>query len=107
MNVKFQQWNCTIGMRSYQNNRIAILLNDADDFSPVAVATVNIPSEALAQDEVIIKDYSENTGMTEALVRAGLIHRPHRMVEAGFTVADVCRLTEAGLRMASASAVNR
>jgi hypothetical protein len=38
----------------------------------VATATLNLPEIALGPDEVIIKDYSENEGMLDTLILAGL-----------------------------------
>lgn len=91
--VKFREWNCRISFDRYLNNRIAIQLYDLEDGSPVATATVNIPDlDFLNKDEVIIKDYSENEGMLEALINADIISKPLYYVLTSFVKCPVCKL---------------
>lgn len=92
MFVKFNQWSCNIIIRNYGNGRPALQLMDAEDGSPVAVATINIPEENLKENEVIIKDYSENAGMYNALLDAGIISEQKRAVASGYIIAPVCDL---------------
>jgi hypothetical protein len=73
MNVRFKDWDCVLQFEQYHNGRTAILLIDAEDSSPIATATVNIPEASVGDDEVIIKDYSENSGMFNVLAMAGVI----------------------------------
>ncbi len=89
--VRFQDWRCTARLQKYADGRPAIALV-ADDGSPVATATVNVPDIQLDPDEVVIKDWSENQGMLEALIDAGIVHPPHRSVPFGFVVGHVCKL---------------
>lgn len=90
--VKFSLWDTLPRYGKYHGTeRLAIQLIDAGDFSPVATATVNLPEVELADDEVIIKDYSENEGMLEALMEAGLVSAPVRHAEAGFVTVPVCK----------------
>lgn len=73
MKVKFKDWNCTVQWSIYyDNNNIAIQLVDENTKELVAVATTNT---GFKDDfpEVQIKDYSENEGMWQALVDAGVI----------------------------------
>jgi hypothetical protein len=111
MIVQFKHWACAIEFGSYANGRLAITLKDTNaeawDPSPVAVATVNIPGHAVAQDEVIIKDYSENAGMAKALEEAGVITRHQKFVPTGFVVAEVCRLTERAMNLANKAPIIR
>lgn len=90
--IKFHKWNCVLDFNYYNNNRTAIQLIDANDGQPIAVATVNIPDEKIKKDEVIIKDYSENEGMLDTLVKAGIVSKPIRMVKTGFSEVAVCKL---------------
>lgn len=87
--VKFKQWNCDVEFGNYSNGRIAISLVDPE---PIAVATVNLPDVVLQHDEVIIKDYSENTGMLDALIESGYVSEPIRMVQTGYVSCPVCKL---------------
>lgn len=91
--VRFKQWTCRVVFTQYQDNhRLAILLLDAETGERIAVATVNIPDEYLQPDEVIIKNYSENEGILPVLEEAGIVAPPHRIVQAGYTHAGVCKL---------------
>lgn len=82
--VKFKQWNCKPVKAFYGNGRIAIQLIDAEDGEPIATATINIPDEDIKDDEVIIKDYSENEGMLNALLEADIIEPAHRVTSSGY-----------------------
>ncbi len=83
----------------YKNMRKAIRLLDATDGSTVAMATVNLPDESLENDEVFIKDWSENEGVLLALIKAGLIENPHDLVATGHVFAERCKLTEKGMAL--------
>jgi hypothetical protein len=90
--VRFKRWRCRAVLAHYHNGRPAIALFDDDDGAPVARATVNVPGVRLARDEVIVKDYAENTGMLEALVTAGIVTMTDRTVSLGHAVGQICRL---------------
>ena len=95
--VKFMSWTCDPEAETYGNNgRERLSLYDSGDGEPIAVATVNIPEEWCDDDEVFIKDYSENEGMVTALMNAQHIKEPHRLVRSGFVAVPVCRLTKYG-----------
>lgn len=92
MKVAFKEWLCDVVLKRYSNNRIAIVLNDVEDGSKVATATINIPSAELADDEVIIKSYSENDWMYECLFGAGVVGPVKRYIKSGYTNNVVCKL---------------
>jgi len=92
MIVTFRNWNCKLHFRKYGNDRTALILTDVEDGSPVATATINIPEFPLAKEYVIIKDYSENEGMLDALMKAGVVGKPTRFVQSGFVTCPVCKL---------------
>lgn len=95
LKIRFKEWDCLLGIDTYAiSERIALLLVDAEDYEPIATATVNIPEVNLAEGEIIIKNYSENEGMVDALVKANVIHPTNRLVPCGYTVADVCKFTD-------------
>ena len=91
MRVKFRSWECELKFGYYENGRIAIQLIDAFDKSRVAVATVNVPEIELEEGEIIIKNYTENEGMLEALCDAGIIE-PVREEPTGLTSVNICKL---------------
>lgn len=81
---------------TYRNGRIAIEYAMIDPNEghpePACTATINLPDEHLAQDEVIIKDYSENEGLYQCMLEAGVIGPELRRVSSGFITAPVCKL---------------
>lgn len=91
--VEFAGYRCRVYKGRYADGGgVALWLVDAADGEPVAHATVNVPELNLGADEVVIKDYSENAGMLEALVEAGIVAGTGRCVRLGFVLAPVCRL---------------
>lgn len=90
--VQFGDWDCVVSKDAYSNGgRIALLLEDAEDGSRIATATLNIPDVPLADNEVLIKDYSENAGMLVALIEAGIVIPTGKYVETGFVTVPVCQ----------------
>lgn len=98
--VYFLDVKCDVVKLRYQNSRTALELVIAEDDEdrelykgePMATATVNMPQVALENNEVIIKDYSENEGMLETLVKAGIVEDTGKVVESGFVVCHICKL---------------
>ncbi len=80
---KFNDFNCFVKLNRYSNNRPQIQLYDLDDGLPVATGSINIPDEPLQAGEVIIKDYSGNEGMYQALVDSNIILPSHRKIRTG------------------------
>jgi len=89
--VRFLGEDCTVSFVRYHNDRVAIELT-CEDGSSMARATVNLPEVPLAEDEVAVKDYSENAGMLSALMSAGIVSAPVRWVESGWVKVPVCRV---------------
>lgn len=69
-----------------------VALQAYSEDGPWAMCTVCMPEYDLAENEVIIKDYSENEGILEALVEAGIVSEPVRTVIVGFAIGYVCLL---------------
>ena len=90
--IKFKEWDCVLDYSTYMNGRTAIQLNDLEDGMPIATATVNIPEAKLESNEVIIKNYSENEGMSKALMDAGIIGPPSRSIRTGHVIVMVHEL---------------
>lgn len=91
--VKFQDWDCIVSKENYaDNDRIALELIDKHNGELVAVATINVPDEDLKDDEAVIKDYSENEGMLDALVKAKIVSKPLRYVETGMVDSPVVKV---------------
>jgi len=90
--IKFRHWTCDLKKAYYGNGRPALQLLDSTDGSLVTIATVNLPEMDLAEDEVFIKDYSENAGMYRTLLDAGVIAPLTEEVQTGFVKVLKCKL---------------
>ena len=75
--------------RYRDNDKLAITLIDPKNGEPAAVATVNLVGETVdpknIDQEIAIKDYSENEGILAAMVDAEIISKPVRTVR-GFPI---------------------
>ena len=95
--VKFKEWECILKFGEYSNGRTAIQLVSNDEYNePIATATVNLPDQAVMQStgnkNVFIKNYSENEGMLNCLVDAGIVSTPIAIVTSGFVDVPLCKL---------------
>lgn len=59
---------------------------------PFATATLAVPGAKLGSNEVVIKDYSENSGLLKALTDAGWVEPTGQFVQVGFVQAPIARL---------------
>jgi len=95
--INFKGYKLLLNFTKYQNNgNIAIRAIDVEDGCPFMTVSTNI-DETLLEDEVAIKDWSENYGILVALVTQGIIENPHRYVPAGHVKIPICRLREEGV----------
>jgi len=84
--------NVDVEFCHYEGGRVAIRLNC--DKGPLATATVNFPDDPCPADEVYIKEWSENKGMTQWLIDNKLIVRGAlHSVRSGFVKAYRYELT--------------
>lgn len=81
-----------IRQRSYANGRPSLELINADDHTPNSIVTVNLPDVLLEDNEVLVKDYSENEGMLEFLTANNIVTPTERGVQSGFVWIPVCIL---------------
>ena len=92
--VNFNGFKCDVDIsKRYNNNRRAIILTDSEDGTGVVCATINVPMEELEEDEVIIKDYSENDGILDVLIDANIVSEPVDYARVSkFVEAPICKL---------------
>lgn len=76
--------------KKYTAGSTCINLIDAVDHAPYMCATVNVPG--LSENEVAIKNYSENEGILSALIEHGVVKEPHRHINSGFVKIPICEL---------------
>lgn len=82
----------SIKLDKYANGRTRINLLDAADNEPYAVATTNLPDVLLLDNEVLVKDYSENEGVLEFLTTNNIVVPTDKWVTTGFVDVQVCVL---------------
>jgi len=84
--------NAFVRWAQYGNGNIAIRLM-LPSGAPLMTATVN-PSVPLALDEVAVKNWSENEGAEESLIRAGVIEgAPVRTMNLNHVKINIYKLT--------------
>lgn len=94
MRCKFKDWECGLKFGLHANGGTAIqLISLQEPFDLIAIATKNLPIKLLSI-EVAIKDYSENEGMLQALIDAGVVHPPHKYYKTEYVVFPICEITE-------------
>jgi hypothetical protein len=74
----------------YESGHTCIKLRTLNG-SPYATATINDPDADLLENEVIIKNYSENEGILESLEEAGIL-APLYLIAYGHANGVVCKL---------------
>lgn len=87
----------TVSLKKYNNGRTAIELLENDPETgpvPYTTATVNIPDVLLADNEVLIKDYSENEGVLDFLIRYNIVTPTPNGVQSGFVWVPVAILND-------------
>ena len=85
----------TVNIRQYNNGRPAIELLEIDPehgYTPYMTASVNIPNVLLQDNEVLIKDYSENEGITNFLAKHNIVTPTNNWVKSGYVDVQVCVL---------------
>ncbi|MBZ0144245.1 MAG: hypothetical protein K8F56_11735 [Rhodocyclaceae bacterium] len=90
----FRGLPCSAELARYREapGQVAIRLRSLEDGEPVACATVVLPDFALEPGHVLIKDYSENTGMLAALLASGLVRDTGQRVRSGYVLLPICEL---------------
>lgn len=88
--MKFKEYNCSVQFGKYPNGRTSITLTDEE--GPVAVATINVPEIEIPNGDVIIKNYSENEGILEALIAEKIVSPSKERINLGYVKADRCTL---------------
>jgi len=91
--VAFNGWNCVLVKHKYEKGGgVALELVDEIDGESVAMATVNLPEVVLDHDVVLIKDWSENEGMLDCLVKHNIVSYTGKDVRTGMVRANICKL---------------
>ena len=93
--LTFNTWQCYVLLDTYQKDgSYCIRLIDATDSVPVATCTVQIPRlPYFRREDVVIKDHSENAGILDTLIEAGIVSPPlEKIFLTSYTAVYVCKL---------------
>jgi hypothetical protein len=85
--IDFRNEELYIVKEEYNSGGIALTLYDGEG-DPYLVATSYVPG--LEKNEVAIKNYSENEGILETLIKENVISKPKRYVSQGFVEFPIC-----------------
>jgi hypothetical protein len=66
--------------------------DEGTDPSPFVTATANLPGVQLDEGEVLIKNYSENEGISEALQKAGITEDTGGRINSGFIQLEIHKI---------------
>ena len=83
-------------LEKYRDGSPAITMY-TDDGEPYMVATTYLPGVQLKDDEIAIKDWSENRGILDVLIKAGVVSKPIRVEKSGFVDVPIVKLNRAKL----------
>jgi hypothetical protein len=82
---------CRFQWGKYASGQIALQLYGPE--GPEMTVTTNMPEEDIEEDEIVVKDYSENEGIYDELVRLGVVKSiPVRLVRSGHVHLYVLKL---------------
>jgi hypothetical protein len=87
-----QKFPVFINRGKYREGRPSLMLLDAEDGCPYAIASVNMPEVNLEDDEIIVKNYSENVGMFEFLTENNIVTPTGAYVGTGFACMPVAKI---------------
>ena len=90
--MRYKKYEVEISLAQYANGRTAIQLVDANDGSPIARATVNLPDEDLDDNEVILNVNDGMEDMHQFLHENDIVGTITRWVRSGFVAYPVCPL---------------
>lgn len=90
--IEWSNTRCEVFKSVYPNDRVALILYDTEEDCDYATATTNLPDEDVPEGHAFIKDYSENEGVLDALLAAGVVDKPIRYVHSGFVGIPLCKI---------------
>jgi hypothetical protein len=90
-NIEADGNNLSVHVEQYAANQPKVV-QIYDDEGPYCTLSVNIPGTQLAEDEFLIKTWSENESLRGPVLASGLFLDTGRRVQAGFAQAEVWML---------------
>ena len=87
-----ETYKLSVIFNKYASGQNAIVLYDMSDGFPFMTASVALTNVELESDDVAIKNYSENEGILETLIEAGVISKPHSYIPSGYVNFPICKI---------------
>jgi hypothetical protein len=78
--------------KQYQNKRTALIAVNITTGEELCTCSVNIPEYPLDEEDIIIKDYSENEGVLDDLITKGIVSEPIDWITSGHVLVPICKL---------------
>lgn len=82
--------NCSVSLLKYRNGHPAIKINQG--FHPIMTASVCLIDTPLPEGHIFIKNWAENEGILEELIRLKIIKDTGKTSPCGFVEANLCKL---------------
>jgi len=92
MTVQFNGTKYVLCWGRYANGRRALQLVEEQDSEHVIHVTFNTHQEPVIEDEILVKDYSENEGVLAVLIEAGIIEDTGHVAFCESVNIPVCKL---------------
>ena len=89
----FDGKDVNISIGQYPSGRKAIRLISVEDGLPYVIATTNLPDlKVKCENEVLVKDYSENEGILDFLISHNIVIFTGKTVVSGWVELHICIL---------------
>jgi hypothetical protein len=87
--ILFLEDKWVVNVFSYEEGGLGIVLTKKNDNAKIAAymyedMVISAWEPGLADDEMAIKDFAENEGALKALLKAQIVHEPHRFIYAEY-----------------------
>tara|TARA_R110000824_G_scaffold190939_2_gene372496 strand:+ start:308 stop:616 length:309 start_codon:yes stop_codon:yes gene_type:complete len=89
--MRYKDWDCNVQVTRYTNGQAALVLVGREGRELIAKASTCCNID-LKEDETAIKVWTENEGMLEALVSAGVVEDTGARVECGWSEAPIVKI---------------
>lgn len=91
--LQFNDTDLYVFVDYYPDGKVLLKLVEEETDEPYCTASVNIPNITMYDKEVIIKNYGENVGVYEALIKANVIKPAHRYTSSEYVKKiPICKL---------------
>lgn len=72
---KWGERDCIAKLGQYNNNRLALLIEDADSNNHITIASINVPLTTLSDKMIVIKNIQSNEKLYNILIENKIISK--------------------------------